>query len=284
MTDRTQPDARSPHVGSPPSSGGSFLYIVTLVAVAALSLVIIGLTQHMVDRLANPTAVSSHDIRRFGHLVLSLSGATLLVLLMEALLVYRPLALQRQNAIASLNQNTTTDALTAILNRSTFLLTLERELGRAERLQQPLCLLIADIDRFHFLNDRYGAAAGDIVLKHFASSAQLNLRAGDMLGRLGGEEFAILLPATDLAGAKLAADRIRERFAGTTAAVLPDGQRVTSTVSIGVLCALGASPSEVLEEADALLVKAKASGRNRVETGTLLRRAAAGIVSAEGAA
>jgi diguanylate cyclase (GGDEF)-like protein len=255
------------------------VYIVTLVVIAALSIITIWLTIGMVGRLAVAGSVSSHDIRHFGHILTYLSVATLLILVLQAFLVFRPLSLQRQKAITAMNASATTDSLTSILNRSTFITTLERELGRAARLRQPLCLLIADIDRFHFLNDRFGAAAGDIVLQHFSASAQQNLRAGDILGRLGGEEFALLLPATGLKDALSAAERIRERFSGTTAAVAPDGHRVTATVSIGIVCALDATASEVLEEADALLSKAKAGGRNRVEAGTLLPQPRPVIVS-----
>ena len=117
------------------------------------------------------------------------------------------------------------------------------------------------------INDTYGHPTGDLVIKHFAAIAGLNLRTGDALGRLGGEEFAILMPGTSLLGAQGAAERIRERFSATTAAVTPHAQRVLATVSIGVVCGTGGSVSHLLAEADALLYRAKQGGRNRVEIG-----------------
>ena len=212
-------------------------------------------------------AESEHDVRHLRHVMSTLTGVMLLVLVLEALLIYRPLFNRLTGAISLLVKASTTDFLTSALNRRAFLGTAERELARVGRLQQPLCLLMADIDHFKQINDTYGHPTGDMVIKHFAGIVQTNLRTGDTLGRLGGEEFAILMPGTTLTGALQAAERIRERFGTTTAAVTPHAQRVLATVSIGVVCSTGGSVAHLLAEADRLLYRAKQSGRNRVEAG-----------------
>ena len=212
-------------------------------------------------------AESEHDIRRLDHMMTTSTATMLVVLVLEALLIYRPLFHRLTGAISMLVKTSTTDFLTGSLNRRAFLALAERELARSARLQQPTCLLMADIDRFKVINDTYGHAAGDLVIKHFAGVVQSYLRLEDSVGRIGGEEFGILLPSTNLQGAMLAAERIRERFANTTAAVTPHAQRILATVSLGVVCVTGGSATDLLSQADQLLYRAKEAGRNRVESG-----------------
>lgn len=212
-------------------------------------------------------AASEHDVRHLRHVISTLTGIMLIVLVLEALLIYRPLFNRLTGAISLLIKASTTDFLTGVLNRRAFVSGAERELTGARRKKQSLCLLMADIDHFKQVNDTYGHPAGDLVIKHFAAVCEANLRTGDSVGRMGGEEFAILMPGASLPGAQLAAERIRERFSRTTAAVTPHGQRVLATVSIGVVCATDGTVSHLLAEADALLYRAKQGGRNRVETG-----------------
>ena len=212
-------------------------------------------------------AESEHDVRHLGHVMTTLTGIMLIVLVLEALLIYRPLFNRLSSAIAMLVKASTTDFLTGAMNRRAFLSSMERELAQSDRMQQPLCLMMADIDHFKKINDTYGHATGDLVIKHFVAIADANLRAGDSLGRLGGEEFGILMPATSLAGAQQAAERIRERFGAITAAVTPQSQRVLATISIGIIGSTGGTASDLLAEADALLYRAKQGGRDRVEVG-----------------
>jgi diguanylate cyclase (GGDEF)-like protein len=211
-------------------------------------------------------SISEHDVRRLRHLSNALTALMLVVLVMEALLVYRPLFKRLTGAIAVLMKASTTDFLTEVMNRRAFLSACDRELARASRSHQAVCIMMLDIDLFKMVNDRYGHAVGDVVLQHFSAVALQNLRAGDLLGRLGGEEFAILLPGTDIAGGTLVAERIRSRFASTTAAVSSKAERIHSTVSIGVVCGSSGIISELLAEADKLLSLAKQNGRNRVES------------------
>ena len=231
--------------------------------------------------VAEYQAASEHDVRHLRHVMSTLTGIMLVVLVLEALLIYRPLFNRLTGAISSLVKASTTDFLTGIMNRRAFLSSAERELSRTGRVQQPLCLLMVDIDHFKRINDTYGHPVGDLVIKHFAAVAQTNLRNGDSLGRMGGEEFAIMMPGTSLAGAEQAAERIRERFSATTAAVTPHAQRVLATVSIGVSCATGGTVEDLMADADRLLYRAKQDGRNRVEAGYSTMRGLGGIAAAK---
>ncbi|MGE8397766.1 MAG: GGDEF domain-containing protein, partial [Comamonas sp.] len=129
-------------------------------------------------------------------------------------------------------------------------------------------LLMLDIDFFKSINDSWGHAAGDEVLKHLSTLLRqsLRLRNGDIAGRLGGEEFAILLPATDLRGGVQMAERLRELISSTPAST--EHGPISFTASMGI-CIFDASLSSIdqgLERADAALYYAKRSGRNQVFT------------------
>lgn len=158
----------------------------------------------------------------------------------------------------------TTDALTGLPNRRHFMEQLDHELARIKRFGKPACLLMLDLDHFKRVNDTYGHAAGDTVLRHFASLAQASLREIDLIGRLGGEEFGVLLPGTTLPGAIDLAERLRESIAA--APVAAGEQRIAVTVSIGIaeFNPTDPHPDDILARADVALYKAKESGRNRV--------------------
>ncbi|CAL94745.1 GGDEF domain-containing protein [Azoarcus olearius] len=173
------------------------------------------------------------------------------------------LALLRQ-ANADLRRLAATDPLTGASNRRQFMATLASEWARARRERAPLALLALDIDHFKHINDRHGHPAGDHALKTFVSAAAGLLRPGDVIGRIGGEEFAIVLPGTQAADAHGIAERIRH---GVEALALDiDGVPVALTVSVGVAVS-GPSctePGDLLKEADRRLYEAKNAGRNRV--------------------
>jgi diguanylate cyclase (GGDEF)-like protein len=127
----------------------------------------------------------------------------------------------------------------------------------------PVSVLAFDLDKFKSVNDTYGHAGGDAVLKLFANVARETLRATDIVGRLGGEEFVALLPSTATEAA-VAAERVRAALA--TASVVHEERRIAVTVSIGV--ASGAPTTEIetlIARADGVLYRAKENGRNRVE-------------------
>jgi two-component system, cell cycle response regulator len=162
-----------------------------------------------------------------------------------------------------------TDTLTGVANRRSFFERATELLANAKRRHSPMALLATDIDFFKKINDTYGHAAGDVALKLFADICRSMLRPLDLIGRLGGEEFAVLLPDTTLSGAQKVAERLREAVA---AAVVVEGEhRFSMTVSIGVC---EAPPGETfidstLAAADHALYRAKHGGRNRVERGAV---------------
>ncbi len=161
-----------------------------------------------------------------------------------------------------------TDPLTGLSNRRAFSEALDAELSRIERHNQPASLLAFDLDHFKRVNDTHGHAVGDEVLAAFAAVLQRGCRRGDLAARLGGEEFAILLPTTGLVPAALVAERIRR---ATEWRPLGVSVPVPVTVSVGVASteSLPRPPAaaELLRRADAALYRAKDEGRNRVVSG-----------------
>ncbi|MDL2356857.1 MAG: GGDEF domain-containing protein [Pseudomonadota bacterium] len=160
----------------------------------------------------------------------------------------------------------TTDSLTGLVNRRAFFDRTDSARLLATRLRSPIALMMIDIDHFKRLNDHYGHATGDEALCLFADTARQALRDHDIMGRLGGEEFALVLPCTDLEGALQAAERLRHAVA---AAPLPaGGHQYGMTISIGVVVI---DPNEhinsALARADHALYAAKSGGRDRVESG-----------------
>jgi diguanylate cyclase (GGDEF)-like protein len=174
------------------------------------------------------------------------------------------LALGIENArlFEQLAQMASTDDLTELANRRRFTEALRTELARTRREASPLALLLVDIDHLKRINDTHGHPAGDAAIRHVAAMLKKARRETDLAARLGGEEFAILLPATDLAGAITVAESIRSRLSATQGA----SNSFSLTVSIGV----SSSPEDGLEEeelirmADRRLYAAKSSGRNKV--------------------
>jgi len=166
----------------------------------------------------------------------------------------------------SLKFAATHDFLTRLRNRAEIMSALKRELSRAERQGKPVSVILADIDHFKQVNDSLGHAAGDVVLKEVASRLQRDLRAYDLAGRYGGEEFLLVLPGCGSAVAARRADEIRGLVAKD--AVITTFSQVSVTVSMGV-AGTDVLPTETLEDllqqADEALYRAKRNGRNRVD-------------------
>ena len=160
-----------------------------------------------------------------------------------------------------------TDSLTGLPNKRAVTDALKRMFAQATMTKAPLALLLLDLDHFKQVNDQYGHAAGDQVLAGVGAALRSVLRARDFAGRNGGEEFAVLLPDTDIAAALEIAERVRGAIAEFT---LP-GTDVPVTVSVGVAGFPGhASTLERLDRLDdAALYVAKRQGRNRVELGSV---------------
>ncbi|BCS89434.1 sensor domain-containing diguanylate cyclase [Pseudodesulfovibrio sediminis] len=174
---------------------------------------------------------------------------------------------QRISLERKMTKLATIDAMTGVNNRHQFFTLGIRELQRVKRYNSPLTVLMLDIDYFKSVNDTHGHQAGDLVLKMLAASAMSTLRASDIFGRLGGEEFAAILPETGLREGMEVAERLREAFSKLVARVRD--AEITFTVSIGVTLVRSTDKTieEVINRADEALYKAKRMGRNRVEQG-----------------
>lgn len=166
-------------------------------------------------------------------------------------------------AVDRIEQIAIRDVLTGVFNRRHLIDTLERERSRAMRVGSPLSLCLVDIDHFKNVNDTYGHAAGDVVLAHFAMLASIGLRANDVFGRYGGEEFLLMLPDTDVKGAAAAAERIRARVEESACPAAAASCRVTVTIGVAGLAA-GENVESLIARADKGLYAGKEAGRNRV--------------------
>ena len=203
-------------------------------------------------------------------------------LVKEELLVKTKLLERQANAMKTLNEDlateiafrrraeeelrimANTDALTGVNNRRRFLEIFEDEIRRAKRTGHPLSFMMLDIDRFKTVNDRYGHAVGDQALRHFAGVLQGSFREIDVIGRLGGEEFGVILPDTSAQNAAVVAERLRSIVESRE--IKAAGNTFYITVSIGAAqMKAGESGYQLIARADAAMYAAKQSGRNRVE-------------------
>lgn len=162
-----------------------------------------------------------------------------------------------------LRQIATTDSLTGALTRRAFEVEITREYRRNSRYQHGLSVIVVDVDHFKKINDNYGHAAGDLVLKNVVSQIMQSLREVDFLGRMGGEEFVVGLPETGVDGATIVAERLREMIAGME--IISNGDRIGVTASFGIAALTRADRDwkEMLGRADVALYQAKQEGRNR---------------------
>ena len=169
----------------------------------------------------------------------------------------------RAKRASILNYYMTTDSLTGLLNHSSILKQLNVELLRAKQKDMPLSFIMVDIDQFKIINDTYGHPLGDVVIKKLAELFLTRLRNQDIVGRYGGEEFALILPGATIADSKKICDVLRVQFSkyGFTA----DDKEFFVTFSAGISCFDGVNDAaSIILEADKALYKAKQMGRNRV--------------------
>jgi diguanylate cyclase (GGDEF)-like protein len=181
----------------------------------------------------------------------------------EAIREQHALLIQNDQARHVLEQLANKDGLTGLMNRRHFMQIAEVELQRAQRYRRPVTVAMADLDYFKKLNDTYGHAAGDLVLKTFADLVREALRQSDLVCRYGGEEFAFLFPEIAPGDAAKLAERLRLRCAETDVG-LPDGRTVKVTVSIGLADASECPIEIALKHADEALYDAKHLGRNTI--------------------
>ena len=189
-------------------------------------------------------------------------------------------------ALAQVEAKAKTDPLTGVANREVVLTGLAREVDRANRYLEPLSVAFIDIDRFKPINDTYGHAQGDAVLKQVAELISTNIRGLDLLGRYGGEEFMLILPGTTPEDAYSLAEKLRS-LVGQTPLRLANGEALRLTISVGIAGGVGGHlrPERLTSDADAAMYSAKSLGRNQtyvfksVDDDTVIPRAP---VSAEG--
>jgi len=235
-----------------------------LFALAAMGFLAgIGLTQDQPENLLS---------NRLNGVCACLLGLTLSVLLWRkfAVITLQQRALEKANQVLKTKQRelerlTRVDGLTALLNRATFVELTRNELARARRQGTPTTLLLLDLDHFKQVNDTWGHPAGDEVLRHVAALCSGTVRSTDLVGRLGGEEFIILLPATRPEAGRMLAEKLRLRIQNSPAQV--QGRPLGVCVSIGLASATpdaDASFDTLYAAADQALYQAKQWGRNRV--------------------
>jgi diguanylate cyclase (GGDEF)-like protein len=163
------------------------------------------------------------------------------------------------------------DHLTGALTRRGFIEQAEREIARSRRYGRPSTLVMLDVDHFKSVNDAYGHAAGDQVLHQIAKIAAATLRPSDVFGRLGGEEFGMLLPETGGEEALFVTERLREAIAAHATSLTGGGTlRVTASFGVAPLSEVFTSFSAWLESADTMHYEAKTGGRNCTRLADLL--------------
>ncbi|WP_457626488.1 GGDEF domain-containing protein [Persephonella sp.] len=180
------------------------------------------------------------------------------VIIMLLAYIFEEALLRSYNEVSRL---AVTDQLTGLSNRYYIFSRLEEEIERAKRFDKNLCVILFDIDDFKQINDRYGHDVGDMVLSEFSRILKNSTRNVDTVGRLGGEEFIVICPGTDIVGGKITAEKIRM---AAESAYMPEIGKIT--VSAGVAEFTGTeNVAELVKNADVALYRAKKSGKNRVE-------------------
>jgi diguanylate cyclase (GGDEF)-like protein/PAS domain S-box-containing protein len=171
---------------------------------------------------------------------------------------------ERKRIQSELWELATTDGLTGFLNRRHFMASLENEFARVQRNNHRVAVLMLDLDHFKQINDNYGHPTGDAMLQHFAGIIRGELRKIDVVGRIGGEEFAIFMPDTQAEPAMIFAERLRNQLAVTPLILQTHTISITVSIGIALMHADSGSADCVLTKADKALYTAKENGRNSV--------------------
>jgi diguanylate cyclase (GGDEF)-like protein len=215
------------------------------------------------DLLASRFAQQETGSRRLQWMVLLSCGAALFLLSVSLAVVLRDLSMV-EAAFRKANYRVAHDALTGLASRQSLMVQLDFAIAHAARTSQPLSVCICDIDRFKSINDTHGHAAGDEILVSFGKLVHQGIRKGDIAGRLGGDEFCIVLPNTDGERAGPLMERLREQWERLEYHS-PDGRAFSVTASFGVVQHSGEkSAKSLLHTADKALYCAKGEGRNRI--------------------
>ncbi len=192
----------------------------------------------------------------------------LIVLLLEALFIFRPLVKQTKKYHDVLHHLAYEDPLTGINNRRAFTKRANIMIQQAKREKKPVAVILCDLDFFKRVNDTYGHDAGDTVLRHFTKIMNVSMRPGDLTGRLGGEEFAILISGASLPAAKKMIERLRRKMEETPCEYKKKKEvtiiRYTASFGIAGISGGRTSIDDLLKTADANLYRAKENGRNTI--------------------
>ena len=183
------------------------------------------------------------------------------ILLLRTVANQVAVAINHADLFAQMQQQALTDALTGCYNRRSFEMQLDRDLKLATRRNQPLALLMLDLDRFKQLNDTIGHEAGDSALRLLADCFRHELRAVDTAARFGGDEFALILPGADPDGAQLVAERVRSKIEQIH---IPGFAEISASIGIATYPLHANARTDLVQAADAALYRAKRAGRNRV--------------------
>lgn len=215
----------------------------------------------------HPVELRREWLRELDNIALAVQafGAALARLSQYAIELEQEIA-ERQKAQAQLLELATTDSLTGLHNRRCFMESANQEFERARRYQTPLSLALLDADHFKAVNDCYGHPVGDQALQMLATTGRRLLRDIDLFARIGGEEFAILLPQTDQAAAWIVADRLRQAIMDQSIATKDGPLRLTVSLGLASFGPATVDLGDLIRRADLALYQAKQNGRNRVES------------------
>ncbi len=241
--------------------------VIALGSVAVVASVFYVLSFQAVGELAvaagsaGDTAIAA-AILRLRRGVLAVTAAIYVVLAGVGVAAFVPLFRQILDQQERLFDLARTDPLTGSYNRRSFEEVLTREMMRFRRTGRVPTLLLLDIDHFKSINDQHGHQAGDAAIIHFVSTTLGTVRTSDTFGRLGGEEFAVLLPETERDGAMSVAEKVRTAIENAT--LNRDGKEIRMTVSIGIAVAeQDMAVTDLVAKADEALYLAKSAGRNQ---------------------
>ncbi len=225
-----------------------------------VSMALLLMVERRIAPLATPLSGFENELVQAG------VGMAISLLMLAGLVGLRHLFTAMRSHEETLANLARTDSLTGLPNRREIMARLQAELERCRRTGRPVSLLMVDLDRFKSVNDRFGHAVGDLALQAVAAVGARVLRRIDSLGRIGGEEFLAVLPETDSAEARSAAERLRAAIAAEL--IRADSATVSITASVGVATCDPAAPAlrpeQLIQAADAALYRAKQAGRDCV--------------------
>lgn len=201
--------------------------------------------------------------------VLNLFGMTFGIALLGTMMGHAFYELLRRNFVQrrELTRLAYVDSLTGVANRARFLTLAEGEVARAQRYHRPLSLLVLDVDHFKRVNDSFGHLAGDAALRELGQALATSVRASDLVGRLGGEEFGVVLPETDARAAGELAERLRLSVHGVSVPSESGPTAMSVTIGASQLGSAAEGLKELLIRADRALYQGKRAGRDRVVVG-----------------